>query len=211
MLDFLDLEKKFWFPDQKYYGTPPEFPDDNHLLFKDMGRSEISKSMQLVAGRVAQSYNYRKSRKGAFWEDRYHATAVATDHPFAKCLTYIDLNMVRAGVIEGPADWPESGYAELMLTKQRYNILDLDELGWILEVNDRTEIHQLRGHWIEEALRHNSLERHSCWSESLAVGSEGFVGKVKLALEHQGRKRTILESPEGYVLREVESNYGILA
>ena len=176
-----------------------------------MGRSEISKSMQLVAERVAQSYNHRKSRKGAFWEDRYHATAVATDHHFAKCLTYIDLNMVRAGVIENAADWPESGYAELMLTKQRYNILDLGELGGILGVKDRTEIQQLRRHWIEEALRHNRLERHSCWSESLAVGSEGFVGKVKLALGYQGRTRTIREGSEGYVLREVESSYGILA
>jgi len=75
----------------------------------------------------------------------------------------------------------------------------------------RGEIQQLRRCWIEEALHHNNLERHSCWSESLAVGNEGFVGKVNLALELQGRKRTILESLEGYVLREVESNYGILA
>ena len=75
----------------------------------------------------------------------------------------------------------------------------------------RTEIQQLRRHWIEEALHHNNLERHSCWSESLAVGNEGFGGKVNLALELQGRKRAILESPEGYVLREAKSSYGILA
>ncbi len=56
----------------------------------------------------------------------------------------------------------------------------------------RTEIQQLRRHWIEEALHHNNLERHSCWSESLAVGNESFVGKVNLALELQGRKRTNL-------------------
>jgi len=31
MLDFLDLAKKFWFPDQKRYSTPPEFPDGNYL------------------------------------------------------------------------------------------------------------------------------------------------------------------------------------
>jgi putative transposase len=37
---------------------------------------EIKKSMQLVGGRTAQEYNQRKGRKGAFWEDRYHATAV---------------------------------------------------------------------------------------------------------------------------------------
>ena len=50
-----------------------------HLVVKDCGKGEIARGMQLVAGRVAQGYNLRKRRKGAFWEDRYHATAVATD------------------------------------------------------------------------------------------------------------------------------------
>jgi hypothetical protein len=32
-------------------------------------------------GRTAQEYNQRKGKQGAFWEDRYHATAVqAADH-----------------------------------------------------------------------------------------------------------------------------------
>jgi len=50
-----------------------------HLLVKDSGRGEIPNSMQLISGRTAQQYNQRKKRKGAFWEDRYHATAIATD------------------------------------------------------------------------------------------------------------------------------------
>lgn len=32
--------------------------------------------MQLIAGRTAQEYNQRKNRQGAFWEERYHATAI---------------------------------------------------------------------------------------------------------------------------------------
>jgi putative transposase len=30
--------------------------------------------MQLIAARTGQEYNIRKQRRGAFWEDRYHAT-----------------------------------------------------------------------------------------------------------------------------------------
>ena len=70
-----------------------------HLLVKDQGQGEITKSMQLIAGRTAQTYNHNKKRKGAYWEDRYHATAVDTDTYLARCMVYIDLNMVRAGVI----------------------------------------------------------------------------------------------------------------
>ena len=82
-----------------------------HLLVRDSGKQEIPASMQLAAGCAAQEFNRRKARKGAFWEDRYHATAVATDDHLIQCLIYIDLNMVRAGAVNLPGDWPESGYS----------------------------------------------------------------------------------------------------
>ena len=49
-----------------------------------------------------QEFNQRKKRKGAFWEDRYHSTAVEIDEHLAKCIACIDLNMVRAGVMRSP-------------------------------------------------------------------------------------------------------------
>ena len=39
-------------------------------------RDVIPNSIKLIAGREGQEFNQRKNRKGAFWEDRYHATAV---------------------------------------------------------------------------------------------------------------------------------------
>ena len=60
------------------------------------GPNVIADSMQLIAGRTAQEYNQRKDRQGAFWEDRYHATAIEADEHLHRCLVYIDLNMVRA-------------------------------------------------------------------------------------------------------------------
>ena len=96
-----------------------------HLLVYDSGqRDTIPRSMQLIAGRTAQEFNQRKKRKGAFWEDRYHATAVETNHHLISCLAYIDLNMVRAGVVTHPSEWPSSGYAELQQPRERYSIID---------------------------------------------------------------------------------------
>jgi len=46
------------------------------LVVDDSGRDVIPKSIKLVAARTGQEYNMRKNRRGAFWEDRYHATAV---------------------------------------------------------------------------------------------------------------------------------------
>ncbi|MGD9900790.1 MAG: transposase [Calditrichaceae bacterium] len=50
-----------------------------HLLVMDKaGRNVIPDSIKLIVGRTAQEYNQRKNRKGAYWEDRYHATAIQT-------------------------------------------------------------------------------------------------------------------------------------
>ena len=76
-----------------------------HLLVKDTGAN--AESMQLIAGRTAQEYNLRKCKQGAFWEDRYHATAIEIDEHLHRCMVYIDLNMVRAGVVNHPAKWRE--------------------------------------------------------------------------------------------------------
>jgi putative transposase len=72
-----------------------------HLLVVDDGdRAMIPRSIQLVAGRTAQEYNQRKTRKGAFWEDRYHATAIEGGEYLFRCIVYIDLDMARAGVVD---------------------------------------------------------------------------------------------------------------
>ena len=96
-----------------------------HLLVKDTGANVIAQSMQLIAGRTAQEYNQRKGRQGAFWEDSYHATAIEVDEHLRRCLVYIDLNMVRAGVVNHPGEWAHSGYREIQEPPERYAIIDL--------------------------------------------------------------------------------------
>jgi putative transposase len=95
-----------------------------HLLVKDQGRGEIASSMQLIAGRTAQEYNQRKQRRGAYWEDRYHATAVDSGRYLAQCMVYIDLNMVRAGAVGHPGEWDVCGFNELQDPPARYRIID---------------------------------------------------------------------------------------
>ena len=52
-----------------------------------------------MGGRIAQEYNQRKKRRGAFWEDRYHATAVEGGSHLVQCIVSIDMNMVQTGVV----------------------------------------------------------------------------------------------------------------
>jgi len=181
-----------------------------HLLVRDGGKSELPASMQLAAGCVGQEYNRRKSRKGAFWEDRYHATAVATDEHLVQCLVYIDLNMVRAGAVSHPGDWPESGYAELQAMRQRYAVLDIPALMELLDIADHAELVTQRQAWVDQALAAGlgKEAKDSRWTGGIAVGSYDFVESVQLGLGYSAIGRSIVEIGGSSVLREDETGYG---
>ena len=42
--------------------------------------------------------------------------------------TYVDMNMVRAGVVGHPSDWDWCGYREVAGLRERYRILDFERL-----------------------------------------------------------------------------------
>jgi len=109
-----------------------------HLLVVDGEDGwTIPRSMQLVAGRIAQEYNQRKQRKGAFWEDRYHATAVQAGKHLAQCMVYIDFNMVRAGVVRHPSEWECCGYTAIQNPSKRYQVIDRHRAAELLELHSQ--------------------------------------------------------------------------
>jgi hypothetical protein len=180
-----------------------------HVLIRDKGnRDVIPASIQLIAGRMAQEYNLRKDRNGAYWEDRYHATAVETGKHLVQCLVYVDLNMVRAGVVEHPSEWPHGGYNEIQAPPQRYAIIDREALKELLAFRSDADLASAHRDWIEEALlKKDSLRREGKWTESIAVGSEDYVVATQAKPGMKGRGREVIGSDGSYELRESSSPY----
>lgn len=88
--------------------------------------------------RTGQQYKQREQRRGALWEDRYHVKAVEGGEHLIRCLVYIiDPNMVRAGVVWHPNQWPCLGYREIQNRKQRHGIVDYERLIELLRMKDR--------------------------------------------------------------------------
>ena len=179
-----------------------------HLLVKDSGPNVIANSIQLIAGRTGQEYNQRKGRHGAFWEDRYHATAIEADGHLHRCLVYIALNMVRAGVVTHPSDWIESGYREIQNPPKRYQIIDLPELSSSCGFSDVSHFQHAHREWIEEALSRKKAVREANWSEAIAVGSLNFVETVKSELGFKAIHREVIAKGGAHALRERSESYG---
>ena len=124
-----------------------------HLLVAGDGdRDVIPKSMQLIAGRTGQEYNQRKKRKGAFWEDRYHATAIESGDHFFRCLIYMDLNMVRAGIVAHPSQWPFCGYNEIQKPRKKNVLINYDKLMELFDTSSYEQTRLYYKEWVNESL-----------------------------------------------------------
>jgi len=155
------------------------------LVLADQRRMVIPRAMQLVAARTAWEYNHRKNRSGAYWEGAYCATAVQDDHHLLECMTYIDLNMVRAGVVRHPRDWRFGGYYELLERKQRYCLIDLKALKRIMGVEDLDQLMRLHDILIDKTIEKRRLAREKRWTENVAVGDRSFMAAMNQKLGYK--------------------------
>ncbi len=178
-----------------------------HLVVRDRDQGEIADSMQLLEGCVAGAYNRRKQRLGGYWQDRYSATAVETGEHLWRCMTYVDLNMVRAGVVDHPRDWPHAGYHEIVRPKERYKIVDRDAVCDVLEIGSIEELSGLYEAAVNDALARVE-GRDERWTKSVAVGSRAFVQGVASELGARALRRTVRRCNDGcFVLREPSAPY----
>lgn len=179
-----------------------------HLIVSDNnGENVIPRSIQLIAGRTAQEYNQRRSRKGAYWEDRYHATIIENDDHLRRCLLYIDLNMVRTGVVAHPSQWEFCGYNEILNPKKRYALIDYETLKDMLGFKKMDDLSMAYQEWIDEALKISNHCRDGKWTESVAVGSDAFVTAAKKHLGFRVKGRKVFEEEGSYQLREEAGTY----
>lgn len=76
----------------------PDTPDAASLFIKHVGQ------------RYVQYVNRRYARRGTLWDGRFRSSFIeSTDH-LLRCYRYIELNPVRAGLVDDPADYPWSSH-----------------------------------------------------------------------------------------------------
>jgi len=74
---------------------------------------DLSSFMKLLKQRFTMRYNKTNDRKGTLWESRFKSTWVeGPGNALTAISTYIDLNPVRAGIVEDPADYMWSSYGK---------------------------------------------------------------------------------------------------
>ena len=182
-----------------------------HVVAHAHDRDAIAEMMHLPSSAVARHLNRRTEHEGSVWEHPYQCTMIEDGKHLLNCLRYVDMNMVRAGVVDHPRDWRWCGYDELVGTRQRYRLIDIKQLMRSLDLEDTQDLARLHSAGVDDLIVRRSFTREALWSESLAVGSQEYVEKIKKDLWQRTRFEeecvTQEDQSRAWIVREVPVAY----
>lgn len=81
-----------------------------HLLVSADRGEAPGELMKALGQRYVQYFNRTYQRSGTLWEGRYRSCLTQAEHYFLACQRYIELNPVRAAMVQHPADYRWSSY-----------------------------------------------------------------------------------------------------
>jgi putative transposase len=81
-----------------------------HLLISAEDSTGISRMMQTLGRRYVGSVNFRRRRTGTLWEGRFKSSVIDSERYFLTCSRYIELNPVRARMIDDVGEYRWSSY-----------------------------------------------------------------------------------------------------
>ena len=164
-----------------------------HLVIEPLeeggGLSEIMKGINLV---YAQHYKRKYGHTGHFWQDRYKSIIISRDQYLLACGSYVELNPVRAKMVEDPKDYPWSSYRAYAYGK-RDVLLDKHPVYLQLSEKERERRKKYRDFVLgmlkkKEAMR-GEMDRR------VVYGSEDFVKDITTTynisekIKQMGRQR----------------------
>jgi REP element-mobilizing transposase RayT len=75
---------------------------------------DLSEFMKTLLQRFTRWHNHRTERRGNLWEETFKSVVVEDGLASRTMAAYIDLNPVRAGMVQDPAEYRWSSYGEAM-------------------------------------------------------------------------------------------------
>ena len=102
-----DIKKRY----ATFYGDKRELYEGQIPSLREK-LSNLSEFAREIKVGFTRYYNKRHNRRGYFWGGRFKSVIVEKGETLINCLAYIDLNPIRAGLVERPEDyrWNSLGY-----------------------------------------------------------------------------------------------------
>lgn len=153
-----------------------------HVLATPADAEGISRMMQYVGRRYVPYINYHYGTSGSLWEGRYKASLVQEEGYVLTCMRYIELNPVRADMVNHPREYRWSSYRAngegredaLITPHEVYAALGRS-------ANQRREAYRalFKAHIDDEEM----TEIRSAWQTGTPLGNEYFKAQVEAKLK----------------------------
>ena len=137
---------------QRYLNYYPKRYLDTMDVTKMLKRwTDLSKFMADLNRYFALYMNKKNNTSGHFWSDRFYSTILEGDEALLNCMTYVDLNAIRAGIVNMPDQYEYGTIGHILKKKNRFGMVALERLQNVLfqHVEERNEevqalIHRLK-------------------------------------------------------------------
>jgi REP element-mobilizing transposase RayT len=105
-----------------------ETPDltDGQIAYYRSKWEDLSEFVRDIKQGFSRFYNKRHNRRGFFWAERFKSVIVDNGDTLINCLAYIDLNPVRAKMVEKPEQYRWSSIGYHIQRKNEDGFLSLD-------------------------------------------------------------------------------------
>jgi len=102
-----DIKKRY----ETFYGDDSMFASGWIPSLREK-LSNLSEFVKEIKQSFSRYYNKKHHRRGTLWGERFKSLIVENGETLINCLAYIDLNPIRAGLVERPEDyrWNSLGY-----------------------------------------------------------------------------------------------------
>jgi len=163
---------------------------------------DLSCFVKELKERFSRWYNKHYDRRGTLWMERFKSVLVEDGEALRTMALYIDLNPVRAGLVDDPKDYRWTGYGEASGGSKRAR-------RGLCKVMDAP-----MDSWEEKRGQLTPAEAYRCWlfGEGLevavekAIGSGGSAGEGRSGLEVSGRLKSALPlKKKGFSKERVEA------
>ena len=167
-----------------------------HLLLTPPSAQAVSQLVMSLGRRYVQYINKTYRRTGTLWDSRYKSSLIHADEYLLLCQRYIELNPVRAAMVDDPADYRWSSYRANGLGQP-------DALLTPHEVYLSLDQHELERQSAYRALFRSDLEQEAVADIRLALNQGQPLGKGRFldAIEKMaGQRREV--KPRGRPRKE---------
>lgn len=164
-----------------------------HLIVEPMEEAgSLSEMMKRINGRQTAYVNRLEGRSGSLWEGRFKASPIQRDNYLLSCCRYVELNPVRAGMVEQPSQYDWSSYRERMAMSSEMMLDENDTYrGLGLDAERRREAYE---GFILEGISKDELRFISdSQKRNQLTGNDRFIAeiekKIGLRVERRARGR----------------------